>query len=65
MRYRRNKVATVIGGIVIGIITLGALFCLGAVIYGSCTNQSFPCFVRWHYYLLKNLKPLENEKLPF
>ena len=32
MRYRRNKVATVIGGIVIGLITIGALFCLGAVI---------------------------------
>lgn len=40
--YARNKTATIIGGIVIGIITLGALFCLGAVIYGSCTNQSFP-----------------------
>ena len=53
--YRRNKVATVIGGIVIGIITLGALFCLGAV-YRSCTNQSFPCFVRWRLLPFEEFK---------
>ncbi len=38
--YARNKTATIIGGIVIGIITLGALLFLGAVIYGTVAYKS-------------------------
>ncbi len=66
MRYRRNKVATVIGGIVIEINNAWSVILpRSGDIHGSCTNQSFLCSVRGDYYLLKNLKPLENEKLPF
>lgn len=38
----RRKTLSIIGGIAIGIIFVGALFCLGVVIYGSCTNNTFP-----------------------